>query len=62
LALAAKKIKRAVVSPRSGWMKPLLKLKGNGPIYQDHRFIKKITNPMKGFKAFHLAKALSLIV
>jgi putative transposase len=26
-------------------------------IEQDHRFIKKITNPMLGFKAFHLAKA-----
>jgi putative transposase len=24
---------------------------------QDHRFIKKITKPMMGFKAFHSAKA-----
>jgi transposase-like protein len=26
-------------------------------IEQDHRFIKKITNPMMGFKAFHSARA-----
>ena len=26
-------------------------------IEQDHRFIKKITNPMKEFKGFHSAKA-----
>jgi len=26
-------------------------------IEQDHRFIKKITNPMLGFKVFHSAKA-----
>jgi len=25
-------------------------------IEQDHRFIKKITKPMRGFKAFHSAK------
>jgi putative transposase len=29
----------------------------NNLIEQDHRFIKKITNPMIGFKAFHSAKA-----
>ena len=29
----------------------------NNLIEQDHRFIKKITNLMMGFKAFHLAKA-----
>jgi putative transposase len=29
----------------------------NNRIEQDHRFIKKITNPMLGFKAFHSAKA-----
>jgi Transposase and inactivated derivatives len=29
----------------------------NNLIEQDHRFIKKIANPMMGFKAFHLAKA-----
>ena len=29
----------------------------NNLIEQDHRFIKKITNPMRGFKAFHSAKA-----
>ena len=29
----------------------------NNLIGQDHRFIKKITNPMMGFKAFHSAKA-----
>jgi putative transposase len=29
----------------------------NNVIEQDHRFIKKITNPMVGFKAFHSAKA-----
>ena len=29
----------------------------NNLIEQDHRFIKKITKPMMGFKAFHLAKA-----
>ena len=28
----------------------------NNLIEQDHRFIKKITNPMMGLKAFHLAK------
>lgn len=26
-------------------------------IEQDHRFVKKITKPMKGFKAFHSAEA-----
>ena len=26
-------------------------------VEQDHRFIKKITKPMKGFKAFHSAAA-----
>ncbi|MGI9506869.1 MAG: IS6 family transposase [Geminicoccaceae bacterium] len=29
----------------------------NNIIEQDHRFIKKITKPMKGFKAFHSASA-----
>jgi putative transposase len=29
----------------------------NNRIEQDHRFIKKITNPLLGFKAFHSAKA-----
>ena len=29
----------------------------NNIIEQDHRFIKKITKPMKGFKAFHSATA-----
>jgi putative transposase len=29
----------------------------NNLIEQDHRFIKKITEPMMGFKAFHSAKA-----
>ena len=29
----------------------------NNLIEQDHCFIKKITNPMMGFKAFHSAKA-----
>ena len=29
----------------------------NNLIEQDHRFIKKITRPMMGFKAFHSAKA-----
>jgi putative transposase len=29
----------------------------NNLIEQDHRFIKKITKPMLGFKAFHSAKA-----
>ena len=29
----------------------------NNLIEQDHRFIKKITNPIMGFKAFHSAKA-----
>jgi len=29
----------------------------NNLIEQDHRFIKKITNPMMGFKAFNSAKA-----
>ena len=29
----------------------------NNLIEQDHRFIKKITNPMMGFKDFHSAKA-----
>ena len=28
----------------------------NNLIEQDHRFIKKITKPMMGFKAFHSAK------
>ncbi len=30
----------------------------NNRIEQDHRFIKKITNPMMGFKDFHSAKAI----
>ena len=29
----------------------------NNIVEQDHRFIKKITRPMKGFKAFHSASA-----
>lgn len=29
----------------------------NNIVEQDHRFIKKITQPMRGFKAFHSAKA-----
>lgn len=29
----------------------------NNIVEQDHRFIKKITKPMKGFKAFHSAEA-----
>ena len=29
----------------------------NNRIEQDHRFLKKITHPMMGFKAFHSAKA-----
>ena len=29
----------------------------NNLVEQDHRFIKKITQPMKGFKAFYSAKA-----
>jgi putative transposase len=29
----------------------------NNLIEQDHRFIKKITNPMMGFKAFYSAQA-----
>ena len=29
----------------------------NNIIEQDHRFIKKITKPMKGFKAFHSSEA-----
>lgn len=29
----------------------------NSIIEQDHRFIKKITKPMMGFKAFHFAQA-----
>ena len=29
----------------------------NNLVEQDHRFIKKITQPMRGFKAFHSAKA-----
>jgi hypothetical protein len=29
----------------------------NNLIEQDHRFIKKITKPMMGFKAFHSAQA-----
>ena len=29
----------------------------NNLVEQDHRFIKKITKPMMGFKAFHSAKA-----
>ena len=29
----------------------------NNVVEQDHRFIKKITNPMMGFKAFHSAQA-----
>ena len=29
----------------------------NNGVEQDHRFIKKITRPMVGFKAFHSARA-----
>jgi putative transposase len=29
----------------------------NNIVEQDHRFVKKITKPMKGFKAFHSAEA-----
>jgi putative transposase len=29
----------------------------NNLVEQDHRFIKKITRPMMGFRAFHSAKA-----
>jgi putative transposase len=29
----------------------------NNLVEQDHRFIKKITQPMRGFKAFHSAEA-----
>jgi putative transposase len=29
----------------------------NNIVEQDHRFIKKITKPMMGFKAFHSAQA-----
>ncbi len=29
----------------------------NNVVEQDHRFVKKITKPMKGFKAFHSAEA-----
>ena len=29
----------------------------NNIVEQDHRFIKKITKPMKGFKAFYSAEA-----
>ena len=29
----------------------------NNIVEQDHRFVKKITKPMKGFKAFDCAKA-----
>jgi putative transposase len=29
----------------------------NNRVEQDHRFVKKITHPMKGFKAFHSAEA-----
>ncbi len=29
----------------------------NNLVEQDHRFIKKITQPMRGFKGFHSAKA-----
>lgn len=29
----------------------------NNIVEQDHRFVKKITNPMKGFQAFHSASA-----
>jgi putative transposase len=29
----------------------------NNIVEQDHRFVKKITRPMKGFKAFHSAEA-----
>ncbi len=29
----------------------------NNIVEQDHRFIKKITGPMMGFKAFHSSKA-----
>lgn len=29
----------------------------NNIVEQDHRFVKKITKPMNGFKAFHSAEA-----
>jgi len=29
----------------------------NNIVEQDHRFVKQITKPMKGFKAFHSAEA-----
>ena len=34
----------------------------NNLIEQDHRFIKKITKPMMGFKAFYSAQAVSRII
>jgi transposase-like protein len=34
----------------------------NNIIEQDHRFIKKITKPMMGFKAFHSAQATIVLV
>jgi putative transposase len=34
----------------------------NNIIEQDHRFIKKITKPMMGFKAFHSAQATIYIL
>ena len=40
------------------WLIDILQVKYlNNIIEQDHRFIKKITQPMKGFKAFHSAAA-----
>jgi transposase-like protein len=52
LVLAAKKCKRAVVTSLR-MDETYIKIKGKWV----HRFIKKITNPMMGFKAFNSAKA-----
>ena len=34
----------------------------NNIVEQDHRFIKKITEPMKGFRAFHSASATLQVI
>ena len=40
------------------WLIDVLQVKYlNNIIEQDHRFIKKLTRPMKGFKSFHSASA-----
>ncbi len=40
------------------WLIEVLQVKYlNNVIEQDHRFIKKITRPMKGFKSYHAAQA-----